>query len=99
MKKLTRFCGIPAILFFIIVLSGCATTAGKAFQTNESQVKLRSMQTRAFDTTDKKKMMQTVGEQSFEAQFKANTVHLMQSVLTPSGSEYQSVHAWKLLVR
>ena len=27
---------------------------------NESQVKLRSIQTRAFDTTDKKKMMQTV---------------------------------------
>ena len=27
---------------------------------SESQVKLRSIQTRAFDTTDKKKMMQTV---------------------------------------
>ncbi|MBU0479119.1 hypothetical protein KKC91_11200 [bacterium] len=45
----------------MVVLSyGCATTAGKAFETSESQVKLRSMQTRAFDTTDKQKMMQTV---------------------------------------
>jgi len=61
MRKLRRYCGIPIILFLIVFLSGCATTTtGKVFETNESQVKLRSMQTRAFDTTDKKKMMQTV---------------------------------------
>lgn len=52
------------ILLLILVLpiffTGCATTAGKAFEMNESQVKLRAIQTRAFDTTDKKKMMQTV---------------------------------------
>ena len=47
-------------LILIIAISGCATTAGKAFETNENQVKLRSIQTRAFDTTDKKIMMQTV---------------------------------------
>ena len=47
-------------MFAIFVLTGCATSANKAFQTDESQVKLRSMQTRAFDTTDTKKMMQTV---------------------------------------
>lgn len=60
MKKLAIYCSLPLILFSIVLLSGCATTAGKAFQTTESQVKLRSMQTRAFDTTDKQKMMQTV---------------------------------------
>ena len=60
MKKLTRYYSISVILFSIVVLSGCATTAGKAFEMNESQVKLRSIQTRAFDTTDKQKMMQTV---------------------------------------
>jgi len=60
MKKLMKCCSIFVILFSIAVLSGCATTAGKAFETSESQVKLRSMQTRAFDTTDKQKMMQTV---------------------------------------
>ncbi len=53
-------------LFLLIAIAsglftGCATTsAGKAFDTSESQVKLRAMQTRAFDTTDKKKLMQTV---------------------------------------
>jgi hypothetical protein len=49
-----------AIFVSLFILSGCASTAGKAFQADESQVKLRSIQTRAFDTTDKKKMMQTV---------------------------------------
>jgi len=60
MKKLRRHLDFSMILFSIVILSGCATTAGKAFEINESQVKLRSMQTRAFDTTDKQKMMQTV---------------------------------------
>lgn len=60
MRRLTKYYSIFVILLFITVLSGCATTAGKAFQTSESQVKLRSMQTRAFDTTDKQKMMQNV---------------------------------------
>ncbi len=49
-----------SISMFCVILVGCATTTGKAFETNESQVKLRAMQTRTFDTNDKKKMMQTV---------------------------------------
>ncbi len=50
------------VVFFVfcLVLVGCASTAKKAFETSESQVKLRSMQTRAFDTTNKKIMMQNV---------------------------------------
>jgi len=60
MKKLTMYLSISVILFSVIVLPGCATTAKKAFETNESQVKLRSMQTRAFDTTNKQKMMLTI---------------------------------------
>ena len=50
-----------AVSLLSLSFSGCATTTtGKAFETSESQVKLRAMQTRAFDTTDKKKLMQTV---------------------------------------
>jgi len=48
------------VLALPIIFAGCATTAGKAFEMSESQVKLRAIQTRAFDTTDKKKMLQTV---------------------------------------
>lgn len=60
MKRFNRNYSIFASICLILILAGCVTTANKAFETSESQVKLRSMQTRAFDTTDKKKMMQTV---------------------------------------
>lgn len=60
MKNLRKYCSVFVILFLVFMLSGCATTAGKAFETDASQVKLRSIQTRAFDTIDKKKMMQAV---------------------------------------
>lgn len=60
MKKSVKYYGVATLLLSVFVLSGCATTAGKAFETDSSSVKLRSMQTRVFDTTDTKKMMQTV---------------------------------------
>lgn len=60
MKRIKKYGIILFILFLGIIIAGCATTARKAFVTDESQVKLRSIQTRAFDTTDKKSMMQTV---------------------------------------
>ena len=51
-------------IFIVLVISvlcfGCANTARRAFEMDESQVQLRSMQTRAFDTVDKKMMVQTV---------------------------------------
>lgn len=58
MKKFKKYLLIG--IFMCIALSGCASTTNKAFRVNDSQVELRSVQTRAFDTTDKKKMMQTV---------------------------------------
>ena len=49
------------ILFpFLFLMIGCASTSQNKLLEADSQVKLRSMQTRAFDTTDKKNMMQTV---------------------------------------
>jgi len=60
MSKRIRYDCIFAVILPVIILAGCVTTARKAFETNESQVELRSIQTRAFDTIDKKKMMQTV---------------------------------------
>lgn len=45
-------------LFFV---TGCAsTTPRQVLETDQSQVALRSIQTRAFDTTDKEKTMRTV---------------------------------------
>lgn len=42
------------------VLSGCASSRSHVLSTEESQVKLRSIQTRAFDTTDRAKTLRTV---------------------------------------
>jgi len=60
MRNSKKYIGALVVLLSGFFVGGCATPAGKAFEMNESQVKLRSMQTRAFDTTDKQKMMQTV---------------------------------------
>ena len=49
-----------AVVFIGIAVSGCASTSHKAFRTDESQVELRNIQTRAFDTTDRKLMMQNI---------------------------------------
>ena len=60
MKKLIKLCGAFVILAMVAMMSGCATTATKALDASQSSVELRSMQTRAFDTIDKEKMMRTV---------------------------------------
>jgi hypothetical protein len=45
----------------LLALSGCQTMATKSvMESGESQVKLRSFQTRAFDTTDREKTLRTV---------------------------------------
>ncbi len=45
----------------ILVVSGCATgTPRQVLETDQSQVQLRSIQSRAFDTADKEKTMRTV---------------------------------------
>lgn len=48
------------VIAVIIAFSGCASSKKQLLRMDESQVKLRSMQTRAFDTTDKDKMLRTV---------------------------------------
>ena len=49
----------PAIVA-LIAFSGCTSSKEQLLKTDESQVRLRSMQTRAFDTTEKNKMLRTV---------------------------------------
>ncbi len=52
---------IISLTFVIIFTAGCATTSQQQLlATDESQVQLRSMQTRAFDTADKEKTMRTI---------------------------------------
>lgn len=99
MKKLTRHCSVVVILFSIFALSGCATTAGKAFETSESQVKLRSMQTRAFDTTDKQKMMQTVISTMQDLEFVIDKADLILGSISGSKFLGQAVVTMTVTVR
>jgi hypothetical protein len=55
--KLTAALTLP--LIFLVLLS-CAPSTKQVLATKESQVKLRAIQTRAFDTTDEVKMLRTV---------------------------------------
>jgi len=43
-----------------LVVLGCATTKDKLLDSDSSQLQLRSIQTRAFDTTDREKTLRTV---------------------------------------
>jgi hypothetical protein len=49
-----------ALLITLIMLVSCAPSTKQVLATKESQVKLRAIQTRAFDTTEKEKMLRTV---------------------------------------
>lgn len=52
---------IYGILLLAVVFSaGCATTQEQLLDSGSSQVQLRSIQTRAFDTTDREKTLRTV---------------------------------------
>lgn len=99
MKKLKRYNGIFIALFLVFIMTGCATTANKAFETNESQVKLRSMQTRAFDTTDKKKMMQTVISTMQDLDFVIDKADLTLGSVTGSKFINQAIVTMTVTVR
>ena len=45
---------------FLLFIVGCATTQQRLLDSDSSQVQLRSIQTRAFDTTDEEKTLRTV---------------------------------------
>ena len=49
-----------AVLVLLFLAAGCASSSKQILATEQSQVALRSMQSRAFDTTDQKLMMRSV---------------------------------------
>ena len=51
--------GLILIVFSLLVV-GCATTQQRLLDSDSSQVQLRGIQTRAFDTTDKEKTLRTI---------------------------------------
>jgi len=51
---------IASLILVVALMCGCATTHEQLLDTGSSQVELRSIQTRAFDTTDRDKTLRTV---------------------------------------
>lgn len=99
MRKSKRYGGIFIALCLMFAVAGCATTANKAFETDENQVKLRSIQTRAFDTADKKKMMQTVISTMQDLDFVIDKADLMLGSVTGSKFLNQAVIVMTVTVR
>lgn len=89
MKLITRK---VSILFLVIssvfVLSGCETMQARVLDssTNKSAVQLRSMQSRAFETTDRQKTMRTV----------IATLQDLSFVVDKADTELGSISATKL---
>ena len=48
------------MIILCLLITGCATTQQRLLDSDSSQVQMRSIQTRAFDTTDKEKTLRTV---------------------------------------
>jgi PBP1b-binding outer membrane lipoprotein LpoB len=84
------------LAFILIIFSGCAATSRKAFVTTETQVQLRSIQTRAFDTTDKKIMMQTIISTMQDLEFVIDKADFMLGSVT--GSKFLGQGAIKMTV-
>lgn len=59
MKQLACSKGLLGLLLVLILGTGCATTQARLLDSDESQVRLRSIQSRAFDTTDKATTLRT----------------------------------------
>ena len=55
-----RFCRTLLVLIPLLLLAGCMTTHDRLLDMETSQVQLRSIQSRAFDTTDKEKTMRAI---------------------------------------
>lgn len=51
---------VLVVIVFLLLSVGCATTQQRLLDSDSSQVQLRSIQTRAFDTIDKEKTLRTV---------------------------------------
>lgn len=61
MKTIIKFKVFTIALISIVILSGCQTNSSKQLlATDKSQVQLRSIQTRSFDTSDKKMVLRSV---------------------------------------
>jgi len=99
MRKLRNYLFVLLGLCLVVGLSGCATSASSALGSEASQVQLRSIQTRAFDTSDKKKMMQTIISTMQDLDFVIDKADLTLGSVTGSKFVSQEVVTMTVTVR
>jgi len=84
----------------VFLISGCATTAEeRILDLNENQLKLRSIQTRAFDTSDKEKMMRSVMATLQDLDFVVNKADYDLGIVTGSKFVQNQVLKMTVIVR
>ena len=97
MKNFARWFYVLTIFALISTgFSGCASTSNKLLEASESQVQLRSIQTRAFDSTDKKKMLRTIISTLQDLDFVISRADLTLGSVT--GSKFVNAAAVKMSV-
>lgn len=95
LKKISIW--ILLMLPVAFVVTGCATTSQKQLlESNDSQVKLRAIQTRAFDTTDKEKAMRTVISTLQDLDFVISDANF--DIGTVTGNKFVSSNVLKISV-
>ena len=87
---------LAGIFLCSVFITSCATTTTKAFETEQSQVQLRSIQTRAFDTTDKGIMMRAVISTMQDLEFVLDKADYSIGIVT--GSKFLSNNLVKMTV-
>jgi len=88
---------LSAFILISVTCSGCGTASRKQLlESSESQVKLRSIQTRAFDTSDKKKMLRTIISTLQDLDFVIDRADLTLGSVT--GSKFSSNAVLKMTV-
>ena len=80
--KFKNFLLYGTLLVLIFFVTGCATTQERLLDSDSSQVQLRSMQTRAFDTTDREKTLRTVMATLQDLGFVIDQADLMLGTVT-----------------
>jgi len=73
-----------SLLLCVLCLAGCASTTQRTLDTRQSQVQLRNIQTRAFDSTDKQKMLRTVISTLQDLEFVIDRADLSLGSITAS---------------
>lgn len=85
------------LVFAGLLISGCATTTqDRILDVSESQLKLRSIQTRAFETSDKEKMMRSVMATLQDLDFVVNKADYDLGIVT--GTKFAQNEVFKMTV-